>query len=110
MECKAFFLYHFVDVTKNWNISRMECKAASFYPNIIHKTIGIYPEWNVKYIMNSNRYMPVGQIGIYPEWNVKAIFSAFFKCRFIIGIYPEWNVKLSKLSSTSVFTSIGIYP
>ena len=60
--------------------------------------------------MNSNRYMPVGQIGIYPEWNVKAIFSAFFKCRFIIGIYPEWNVKLSKLSSTSVFTSIGIYP
>ena len=34
-------------------------------------------------------------IGIYPEWNVKPLIDVFMTCPVAIGIYPEWNVKFS---------------
>ena len=54
----------------NWNISRMECKVYQDDIDAYKGLIGIYPEWNVKYIDNST-YMCYSIIGIYPEWNVK---------------------------------------
>ena len=53
-----------------WNISRMECKETAAGRLVMTESIGIYPEWNVKY-SSKNRLSNFLSIGIYPEWNVK---------------------------------------
>ena len=47
-------------------------------------------------------------IGIYPEWNVKYIWSEDNADRIVIGIYPEWNVK-NKNTSEIIFGGVLEY-
>ena len=70
MECKVVLQSRRSIPLKNWNISRMECKASCNPPDPQSALIGIYPEWNVKFFTNSCTVFSV-LIGIYPEWNVK---------------------------------------
>ena len=70
----------------------MECKENNTARTFSNRTIGIYPEWNVK---TFRRAVPAIKtyIGIYPEWNVKAHPTTENRLPTFIGIYPEWNVK-----------------
>ena len=93
----------------------MECKDICIVDLKIVKSIGIYPEWNVKIISLGNEdklivhwnisrmeckvvriTFPIIRkvsIGIYPEWNVKMTSGFELIPEGEIGIYPEWNVK-----------------
>ena len=51
----------------------MECKGLHYLSECFVFSIGIYPEWNVK-------FSSIDTVGSYPR----------------IGIYPEWNVKMVK--------------
>ena len=50
MECKAFYRYNLPYSYYHWNISRMECKVFTIPHASSSVIIGIYPEWNVKFL------------------------------------------------------------
>ena len=93
MECKVHKKYSVWCWSRNWNISRMECKEHHDCLYRKGRKIGIYPEWNVK------AYASGGIIEKPTYWNIsrmecKGVVTIFINLWYFIGIYPEWNVKL----------------